>query len=168
MKLRFIFALVAFLAVGMGSASAQTKFGYVDLDSVIRAMPEYQTQMTQLESYGKQLEASFINKQKEFEAKYKEYVANRETWVPLVLQEKERELQQLDASLKEFQQKSQQDMMQREQAALIPMQQKAVKGIEDVAKEAGYSQVLPITMLLFNNGKDDITGKVIEKVKVAK
>ncbi|ANQ47563.1 OmpH family outer membrane protein [Flammeovirga yaeyamensis] len=168
MKLRVVFAsLFAVMLMGFGTESkAQTKiFAYADLDSVVRSIPEYETKIKELESYQNQLMASMQQQQQEFQTKYADFQQNQANWLPEIIQQKAQELELLQKNLQDFQQNAQQNLQKRQYEAFTPLQQKASEAVEAVAKEKGYQYVIPIDMLIYNNGADDITADVINKVK---
>ncbi|MEH0154827.1 OmpH family outer membrane protein [Limibacter armeniacum] len=158
-----LFATVLFS--GVNNTYAQGKpFAYADIDSVVQALPEFETKMKELESYQKQLVTSMQTQQKDLEAKYADFQKNQPNWLPEIVRQKAQEIELLQKNLQEFQQTSQVNFSKRQQDALMPLQDKAMKGIEDVAKEMGYQYVIPSQMLLYSDGADDITGKVIQKL----
>lgn len=164
MKIKAFFALFAglFLIAFGQNANAQTKvFAYADADSIIESLPEYDTRVKELESYQKQLVASMESQQKELEAKFMDFQKNQANWLPEIVNQKGQELQMLERNLQQFQQTSQMNLQKKQQEALVPLQEKALKGIEQVSKQLGYQYVLPVNMLLYKDGADDITGKVI-------
>ncbi len=164
---KVLFILVAMVTVGFGSvATAQEaiKFGYVSSDSVMLALPEYKTQMKIYESYGKQLEAQMKGKQQEFQTKLQDFQQNNANWIPEVIQDKQQELQRLDTSLQEFAQTAQNNLAKKEQELLFPLYEKVQTGIDDVAKEQGFTFVLQKQMFLYANEKYDITELVIKKL----
>lgn len=165
MKLKFFFTLVVSLLL-LGSANAQTKnFAYADLDSVIKALPEFETKMKEFEIYQKQLMTSLKSQEEELQKKYIDFQNNQANWLPEIVNQKKQELEILNESLNKFRQSSQVNLSKRQQEVLLPLQEKAMKGIEEVAKSLGYQYVIPTQMLLYNDGKDDITDKVIAKLK---
>ncbi|OHX68186.1 OmpH family outer membrane protein [Flammeovirga pacifica] len=166
MKLRVVFAsLFAVMLMGFG-AEAQTKiFAYANLDSVVRSIPEYETKVKELESYQNQLMSSMQQQQQEFQTKYADFQQNQANWLPEIIQQKAQELELLQKNLQDFQQNAQQNLQKRQYEAFTPLQKKASEAVEAVAKEKGYQYVIPIDMLIYNNGADDITNDVIGKVK---
>ncbi|NLR91020.1 OmpH family outer membrane protein [Flammeovirga agarivorans] len=168
MKLRILFAsLFAVMLMGLSTeGTAQTKiFAYADLDSVVRSIPEFETKMKELESYQNQLYASMQQQQQEFQTKYADFQQNQQNWLPEIIQQKTQELQLLQRNLQEFQQNAQQNLQKRQFEAFTPLQDRARAALAEVAKAKGYQYVIPLDMLLYNDGADDITASVIEKVK---
>ncbi|NME67439.1 OmpH family outer membrane protein [Flammeovirga aprica] len=168
MKLKVIFAsLFAVMLMSFSNESAaQTKiFAYANLDSVVRSIPEFEVKMKELESYQNQLYTSMQQQEQEFQSKYADFQQNQQNWLPEIIQQKAQELKLLQSNLQEFQQTAQQNFAKRQDEAITPLRLKAEAALAEVAKAQGYQYVLPIEMLLYNDGADDITESVIQKVK---
>jgi len=166
MKNKVILSLIAvFLFVGAGVfAQGTQKFAHANSDSIVVSLPEFKTQQKILESYGKQLQATLQDKEKALQAKYEEYQTQVNDWIPDVRAEKEKEINQLSQGLQEFRQTASQKLQAKEQEVYAPLFEKVQKGIEDVAKENGYTYVLPTAVFLFAAESDDITNLVIKKL----
>ncbi len=164
MKNKFTFSVVLALFLGMSTAFAQQKIAYADQDSILVSLPEFKGQQKILESYGKQLQATLADKEKELQTKYAEFQQGQGDWIPEVLEEKAKEIRQMEQGLQEFQQNSQLKFSQKREEILSPLMQKIQDGIDTVAKEGGYNIVLPISMLLYADKADDITNQVITKL----
>ena len=160
---KLVLTLVALFAIQF--AQAQVKIAYTNADSILRALPETKVQEGVLQKYGKQLQKELQSKQSTLEQKAKTLEAERDDLPQIVLQERVQELQELDKKLRQFQQRAQQDIAQKEQELLGPLLQKVEKGIDEVAKENGYGLVLPGNSLLYADEAHDITELVIKKLK---
>lgn len=133
--LKLTLALV--FIMGATSASAQ-KFGRVDLAAIVPNMPEYKTALANLEAYGKDLQEQIEAIQVEFNTKYLEYEKNVSTYSDTTRQMKERELQEMQQRIIDFQQIAQQDMQQKEAEELTPIYTKASEAVNKVASAGGY------------------------------
>ena len=82
-----------------------------------------------------------------------------------IRQQKERELQQLDAGLQEFGLTIQNDLAQMEQQLLAPMVERVREAIEAVGEEQGYTYIFDSsTGVTLYNGGDDVTDLVKTKL----
>ncbi len=161
------FLVLSFLMLSAAAsvfAQEGLKIAYVNSDSVVRSLPEFKTKSKELESYGKQLQAQLQSKSKEYETKLAELKANYNTWIPDVIEDKTLELQQLEASIQQFTQKSQQNLQKKEQDAMGPIYEKVQEGIEAVAKEQDLDFVVQQQLFIFAKPQFDITTAVITKV----
>ena len=164
MKLRFLFTLAAVLMCMSASFAQTMKVAYVNSDSILVKIPEYKVQLKTMEAYQKQLSMQAEQQQKEFETKAREFEQNKEVWAQLVLEQKYKELQQLEQNRYEFQQKAQQDIMRKEQELLAPLSVKMQEAIETVANEKGYTYVLHEQSLIVKDKSHNITQDVINKL----
>ncbi len=164
MKNKLTFALLFTVFLGLNAAFAQQKIAYADQDSILVSMPEFKGQQKILESYGKQLQATLADKEKQLQTKYGEFEAGAPNWIPEVVDEKRKEISRLQQEYQDFQQNSQVNFGRKREEVLAPLMVKIQEGIDTVAKESGYNMVLPVTMLLYADNADDITNKVITKL----
>ena len=150
------FILIALASVvGLTEAVAQ-KFGHLDAQEVLLSLPERAEAQASIESAAGEYETEVARMQSELETKFADYQAKASTWPDAIRQQKERELQQLDAGLQEFGMTIQNDLAQMEQQLLSPMIERVRKAIEDVGKEQGYTYIFDTStnVTLYNGGED--------------
>ena len=132
MKHMLLLAFVALL--GMTDAVAQ-KFGHLDAQDILLTLPERAEAQTSIEAAAAEYETEVSRMQSELETKFADYQAKAATWPDAIRQQKERELQQLDAGLQEFGMTIQNDLAQMEQQLLAPMIQRVRDAIEAAVLE---------------------------------
>ena len=159
------FILIALASVvGLTEAVAQ-KFGHLDAQEVLLSLPERAEAQASIESAAGEYETEVARMQSELETKFADYQAKASTWPDAIRQQKERELQQLDAGLQEFGMTIQNDLAQMEQQLLSPMIERVRKAIEDVGKEQVYTYIFDTsTGVTLYNGGDDVTDLVKTKL----
>ncbi|MFY7732314.1 MAG: OmpH family outer membrane protein [Bacteroidia bacterium] len=164
---KFALAMVFALCGGVFVANAQ-KLGYVDLQEVMVAMPEYKKANTDMEKYQKQLEDDLGKLQQEFQTKYKSYEEEGTKLSPTMREFKEKELRQLQERIQEFQQTAQEDSRKKEAELLKPIVEKAKSAIGQVAKEVGYTYVFDSNTagMLYKPEGDDVTVLVKKKLGI--
>ena len=159
----FILIVLASMVV-LTEAVAQ-KFGHLDAQEVLLSLPERAEAQASIESAAGEYETEVARMQSELETKFADYQAKASTWPDAIRQQKERELQQLDAGLQEFGVTIQNDLAQMEQQLLSPMIERVRKAIEDVGKEQGYTYIFDTsTGVTLYNGGDDVTDLVKTKL----
>ena len=117
------------------------KFGRINMQEIVFAMPEFKEMQTKLEAltkdWGEQLETIQV----EFNNQYTNFQKDRSNLSAAAVQVKESELQALQTRYAELQQVAQQDV-ERQQAELFrPIQQKATDAINKVSAAGGYTAV---------------------------
>ena len=148
--------LLAFVALlGMTDAAAQ-KFGHLDAQDILLTLPERAEAQASIEAAAAEYETEVSRMQTELETKFADYQAKAATWPDAIRQQKERELQQLDAGLQEFGMTIQNDLAQMEQQLLAPMIERVRDAIEAVGKEQGFTYIFDTStgVTLYNGGED--------------
>ena len=146
------------------SASAQ-KFGHLDAQEILLSLPERADAQASIEAAAAEYETEVARMQSELETKFADYQSKAATWPDAIRQQKERELQQLDAGLQEFGMTIQNDLAQMEQQLLAPMVERVRKAIEQVGQEQGYTYIFDTsTGVTLYNGGEDVTSLVKTKL----
>ncbi len=149
------------------TANAQ-KIAHISLDSLIGIMPESKTAQQAVQDYAKQLEQQVTAMQTELQTKYETYQATSKDMAEVVRASKEKELNDLNQRITDFQQQAQQDYQRKSAELSKPVYEKAKKAIDVVAKENGYKYVLDTStgLVIYNEPGDDIIGLVIKKLGI--
>ena len=143
-RLVSILTCLSFFLVGGNLLGQNTlKIGHINSGLVFAAMPESDSAQKTLERSAKQMPATLEELQVEFNKKYEEYtrLANDATTSALIIKTKEEELQSLQQRIQTFQQQAEQDMASQRQELFKPIQDKAIKAVNDVAEENGFTYV---------------------------
>ena len=137
-KIIFLLAIAVSVSVfGQG----EPKFGHINSNDLLLAMPENQQAREALQQHSKELETQLMAMQAELEQKYNDYLAKKDSLSALIQQTRETELQDLQARIQSFQQTAQQDLQAKEQELLQPIIEKARNTIREISKEQGYTYV---------------------------
>ena len=171
MKRQFV-AIVLIFTIGLLAnafqAGAQNKIGYISLQELISAMPEYKTAANDMQEYQKALVQQGNDYQLEFLRKDSiAKSADTIKWTAAMKDLKRKELNELYIKWTNFiNQEAQQLMNKHEQDLLAPIQQKAVQTSQAVAKENGYAYILPKEQLISFPAADDILPLVFKKLNI--
>ena len=157
------FLLVLVIAGSLG-ATAQNKIGHIDISSVIVNMVEYRKADTALAQYQNALNQQYADMVQEFNMR-DSLLASKDTvrYTRAQLEVKRRDLGQLYLKLQGWNQQAQQLYNSRENELLSPVQQKAMKAIEDVAKENGYTYVFSRNALVIAPPAADDLAPLVKK-----
>jgi len=147
--------------------SAQ-KIAHISLDSLISIMPESKTAQQGVQAYAKQLEQQVTAMQTELQTKYTEFQEKSKDYAEVVRASKEKELNDLNTRIQEFQQQAQSDYQKKTAELSKPVYDKAKKAIDQVAKENGYKYALDTSngLVLYSEPSDDILALVIKKLGI--
>ncbi|GBL35317.1 outer membrane protein 26 [Filimonas sp.] len=162
-KLILAFALIV---AGLYT-NAQQKIGYINSQEIISMMPEAKKVSADIEAYKKTYTEQMASMQKELETKYKAYQDGGKTMSDAIRTVKEKELQDLQSRMGSFEQTANEKIEAKLQELLAPVNDKAQKAIEAVAKEKGYSYIMDTSVggIIYALPGDNILDAV--KVKLA-
>lgn len=162
-KLAIVLAATAFSF----NANAQ-KFGHVDFNELLMLMPERKAAETNIQAYAKQLEGQLQSMSQEWESKVADYQQNEKNLTEIMRKTKVKEITDLEARIKDFQQTAQEDLQQKENELLQPMIEKAKKAIEEVAKENKYTYIFDSSLgvLLYSPESDDVMPLIKKKLAI--
>lgn len=165
---RFLTVLVILTFAFNASAQKAPKFGHIDFAKLYSIMPGQDSVQAVYESYAKGLQDQLSTMQAELENKYMEYQANQATMSNIIKQTKEREIQDMQTRLEEFNAQAQQDLINKENELTAPIIEKARKAVKEVAKENGYTYIFNSTegLLLYATPSDNILPLVKEKLGI--
>jgi outer membrane protein len=133
------------LVFGGQRAMAQTmKFGHVNSDELIQAMPEYDTARVKLDKFQKELVNYLEIMTVELNNKSEAYNKESKNLTDLVKQTKEQELVDMDRKIKDFQTNAQTQLQQKQGELFQPVSAKLDKAVKDVGKENGFVYIFDI------------------------
>ena len=153
--------LKSLLIIGLSALSFSSfaqKTAYVDLDSLLSVMPEMTKAKDSSAAYYKQLETALTTMQKELNDKLADYQAHEKDYTDLIKNMKQKDLQDLNQRIQDFQVQAQSDFQKFNDKLTKPINEKAKKAIEKVAKAKGYKMVIDsgVGVLLYTEPADDI------------
>jgi outer membrane protein len=135
---RLATVLIVFAAIAGMAFVAPTKFGHVDSQELINAMPETKKAQTDLDAFIAEVKNQMDEMQVEYNQKAKEYQDKSATWTDLTKENKEKELSDLQQRAYDFQ-SSVNQRVQAQQAKLFePIQKKAMDAIKKVGAANGF------------------------------
>lgn len=167
MKRQFV---VVFMSLGLlmatSTANAQNKIGFISLQELIPAMPEYKKAVADLDEYQKALVDQGNDYQQEFIRKDSIYKTDSTKWSQAMREVKRKELNELYMKWMNFNQEAEQLYQRKQQELIAPIQQKAVSTTQTVAKENGYSYVISKETLISFPSADDLLPLVSKKMNI--
>lgn len=148
--------LMILFVMGMAVPTLAQKFGHIDSNALLMAMPERGEAETKIEGQAAQYEEQLQIMQQELQTKFEEYQTKANTWPDAIRQTKEKELRQLEQGMQEFSVTAQQDLAKLEEELLTPMIDRAKTAIEEVGKENGFTYIFDTSVgaTLYNGGED--------------
>ena len=127
-------------------ATFAQKFGHVDAQSIMQAMPEFIKARGDLEAQSKEYENDLKAMQDELQRKSETYDKTKSTMNATKQQETETELQQMFAKIQQASQDYQQQINKMQQEKLAPIMNKVTTAIQNVGKNGGYVYIMDASM----------------------
>lgn len=121
------------------------KFGHVNSQEIIQAMPEYATAKTSIEALQKQYEADLKSMQDELQKKSDAYDKEKATLPANIKQRREQELQELYQRIQQSYQDNQQALQKATQEKMQAISTKVSDAIKSVGTAGGYVYIMDVT-----------------------
>lgn len=163
----FSFLLTANNLKAQKSSSATFNIGVVDVEAVVKEMPEAGVADKMLKDLQKKYSDSLQKMQEDLVKKVEQYQKQRAMMVADKQQKEEEGFRNTQAMLERFREEKFMEINQKRDEYLEPIRAKVRKAIQEVAKEEGMSFALDkgSSAVLFAEDKFDITFKVIDRIK---
>ncbi len=169
LMLRSVFIL-AFTFLAVSSYSQSPKFGHINSSELLILMPERADAQKALQSFANELEEQLTVMNSELEVKYGDYTKNEQTYNNAVKQARQREIQDLQMRIQEFQQMAQENYQTKEAELFQPIINKANKAVQEVGKENGFFYIFDITggsVVYFSESSIDVLPLVKTKLGIS-
>ncbi len=142
------------------------KFGKVNTQSIMQALPDVAKANGELEALQKQKENDLKAMQDEFQRKADEYQKASSTMAATVKQQKETELQNLQQKIQQAYQDGQQELQKKSNELMQPIVAKVRTAIETVGKAGNYTYIFEEGAAVYaGSNVVDVTKEVQAKIK---
>ena len=152
-----VIALTIIVTLAGQSAMAQNlKFGHVNSDELIQALPEYDSANVKLEKFRKELINALELMSVELNNKSDAYNKDSKNLTDLVKKTKEQEMVDMNKRIQDFQTNAQQQLQDKQAEFFQPVYAKVDKAIKDVGKENGFLYIFDVAkgaLLYFDETK---------------
>ena len=165
---KFILCAICALC-GFTTANAQQKFGHVNAQEVIQAMPEFTKARTEIEALTKQYEADLKSMQDELQKKAEAFDKEQATLPENIKQRRQTELQDMYQKIQQSYQDNQQALGQAQQEKMQAIQTKVLDAIKAVGQAGGYVYIMDIAggvPYISTTLSTDVTGEVKKKLGI--
>lgn len=123
-------------------ATFAQKFGHINSQDVIQAMPEYATAKNEIDALQKQYEADLKSMQDELTKKGEDYEKAKATLPENIKQRREQELQDMYQKIQQSYQDNQQALAKASQEKMQAITAKVVEAIKSVGQTGGYVYIM--------------------------
>lgn len=137
-------------------AQGQVKIGYLNTSELIALMPETKEADSQFNAFAQKLQETLQPMQQDLQAKFTEYQQGQATMAEAIKESKEKELQDLNQRIDQFQVKSQQDMAKKREELMGPILEKVQAAIKEVAASSKFTYILDSNAVLHGPEGDNV------------
>jgi len=153
---RFLAIAVVVVFAASAGYSQNVKFGHVNGNELIQAMPEFDSARVKLENFRQELENALEIMTVQLNNMNDAYTKDNKNWTDIVKQTKEQEIIDLNKRMQDFQANAQEQLQNKQVELFQPIQLKVDKAIKEVGKENGFIYVFDIgtgVLLYFDETK---------------
>lgn len=166
--------LTLLLAIGATMAANAQKFALVDMEYILRNMPNYEMANEQLNQISQHFEKEVNDLAAEAETMYKNYQSDRVFLTDEQKQAREQEIVAKEKEVSDLRYKyfgANGELFKKRQSLMKPIQEEVYEAIKAVAQERGYQTVFDRASsqsIVFASPKIDISNEVLAKLGYAK
>ncbi len=146
-------------------SAQELKFGHLNMQELITIMPEKQEADQKLQQEAQTLQNRMQVMSEEHERKFREYLAERETMPDLIRTTMEKEIQDIEQRLQNYQNLAQQTLSRKEQELYQPILEKLQKAIDNVGAENNFIYIFDISsqVVLYHSDASVDCGPLVKK-----
>jgi outer membrane protein len=160
-------AMLFFLCfIASATVDAQSKIGYISSQELVSVMPETKKADSLLQDFRNALVQNATDKQNAFYAAVDKFNKDSATMTEAQKSVKRAELTKLGQDLGGEDERIQQQLQQKQQELLAPINKKAFEAVQSVAKESGYTYVVEKEAVLVAPPAEDILPLVAKKLNI--
>ena len=150
---------------GFTTANAQ-KFGHVDTQEIIQAMPEYQKAKTEIDALQAQYEADLKSMQDELQKKAEAFDKEQATLPDNIKQRRQQELQEMYQKIQQSYQDNNQALQKASSEKMQAITAKILDAIKSVGQTGGYVYIMENNSLPYISTalSTDVTAQVKAKL----
>ena len=141
--------IIVILALVLPMMASAQKYGHINTQELFQLMPELKDVTARLDSLNKQYEELLVNMLEEYQKKAQEYEQKAPTMTDAMKQIQEEELYTMQQRLQTTYQTAQQDIAQKRQEYVAPLQEKMIKAIQAVGQEKGFTYICDSAAMVY-------------------
>ena len=150
-------------------AAFAQKFGHVNSQEVIQAMPEFAKARTEIEALTKQYEADLKSMYEELQKKGEAYEKEQATLPANIKERREKELAEMQNKIQQSYQDNQQALAQAQQEKMNAITTKVLEAIKAIGQAGGYVYIMDVTggiPYISTTLSTDVTAEVKKKLGI--
>jgi outer membrane protein len=161
-------SLVFIISAGYETKAQSLKFGHINSNELIQAMPEFDSARIKLEQLRQELTKYLEIMSADLNNKYNSYMKDNKNLSEIVKQTKEQEMRDMNSRIQEFQSTAQSQLQEKQNELFNPVYAKLENAIKATGKENDFLYIFDSSqgdLLYFDKTKSiDITAFVKMKL----
>ncbi len=164
MKMIKTFVLACLLLVSSMLTAQDLKFGHINMQELIMELPAKLEADTKLQAEAQILQDRMKVMSEEHEKKFRDYIAQRETMPELIRTTMEKEIQDIEQRLQNYQTMAQQTLQKKEQELYQPILEKVQQAVDNVGQEQGFIYIFDLSsqVVLYHSDKSIDCGPLVK------
>lgn len=149
------------------NAQSSGKMAHVNFSTLLADLPAYAAAEKQLQKFAQELQTYLVDLNTEYENKVKSYYEEEADMLPSIKETRQKEIIDLEQRIQKLQASSEQQLVEKQNELLAPLEEKIMKAVNDLAAEKGYDYIFdssPGQSIIVAPEQDDITSLVRAKL----
>lgn len=142
MKKQLLFLFLLMIPFAARAQQALPKFGYFNLSTLMKAVPEYSAARKNIADLRAKYDAETKRSEDEFNKKYEEFLDGQRDFAPIIMQKRQAELQDMMERNVAFKKEARRLLAEAERDAMAPVKGKVLSAVRKLGQERGYAFVL--------------------------
>jgi outer membrane protein len=169
---KIVLSIVVYVFIFTGFSYSQLKIGYVDSKTIMSKLPDAQDARQKLDAIIKDWQGELKKMEDQKKTKQDDYDKRKLLLSEQLRADMEEQIKKLDKDIAEYRDKkfgANGELFKQQEDLMKPVQNKVFTAIQDVAKDESLDFVFDrsnAVVLLFAKDKYDITGLVMDKLKL--
>ena len=159
--------LAILIALPMLAVAQAPKFGIVNTQVIIEALPDVKAAQEKVGEASKKYEEEYKKLQDEIQKKFADYQALGTDTPESIKERRMQEIQELDQKMQQFHATATQDLQRQQETLMAPVQEKIRQAIDTVGKEGNltfiFENMIPVYV---GTDVEDVTPKVKAKLGI--
>ena len=160
--------LIASLFAVSATIQAQTfKFGHLNVEELVMLMPDFDSLQVKVEKYQKDFMEMYNEMVEEATKKNNEYQQKNATWTAIVLEAKQKELNDIIQRIQSYEQRFNPELQQYQQSLILPIYDKVQNAIKELGTAENYTYILDLSSSggVFHFANEKTSTNLMSKMK---
>jgi len=152
------------------SLKAQQRYGFIDTEYILNAIPEFKSAQEQLDKVSQHWQVEIEQLYVQIEEMHTKFRADQVFLSPEMREKREKEIAEKEGQAQKLQQKyfgRNGELYKKRQELVKPIQDEIYDAVKDIAKAGNYGMIVDRAngpVIIYYNAKFDLSNKVLSKM----